>query len=66
MIDDDGKDGKVVSRLFYESAMSRFTDKYGAERVMFVLISDDMDWCARMFGHRKDVILASSAPEHLR
>ena len=66
MIDDDGEDGKVVSKLFYESAMDWFTAKFSDENIIFVVISDDMSWCAKMFGDRMDVILVSSAPIELR
>ena len=65
-IDDDVEDGKVVSTLFYETAMDYFIAKHGKKSIIFVVISDDMSWCAKMFNKRTDVILASAAPRELR
>ena len=66
MINDDGEDGNVVSKLFYETAMDYFITKHGKKNMIFVVISDDMSWCAKMFNERTDVILASAAPRELR
>ncbi len=55
--------GDLASRAYFLEAMSIFRKKYvtplGA--VLFVIASDDMDWCEKMLLNEDDVVLTSSS-----
>ena len=53
--------GFVASHKFYLSAMEHYRNKYNSETstVVFVMASDDDEWCMKMFGNMSDVILTS-------
>ena len=55
------KGGFVASQKFYLSAMEYYRNKYNSETltVVFVMASDDDEWCMKMFGNMSDVILTS-------
>jgi len=54
--------GFVASQKFYLSAMEHYRNKYNSKTstVIFVMASDDVKWCRKMFGNLADVILTSS------
>lgn len=66
LIDGDDEEGKIVTKLFYDTAMKWFKAKYRTGNIIFVVVSDDMSWCKKMFNDHRDVILASSAPNNVR
>jgi len=61
------KGGFVASHKFYKSAMENYRNKYNSETstIVFVMASDDDQWCRKMFGKMSDVIYTSSATTNL-
>ncbi len=55
--------GDLASRAYFSEAMSIFRKKYVtlSTAILFVIASDDMDWCERMFLNESDVVLTSSS-----
>jgi len=59
--------GFVASQRFYLTSMESFRTKYNSENstLVFVMGSDDDQWCRKMFGNMSDVIYTSSATTNL-
>jgi len=58
-----GHGGFVASQKFYLSAMDHYRNKYNDNNstVVFIIASDEVQWCRKMFGNMSDVVLTSSA-----
>jgi hypothetical protein len=55
--------GDLASRPYFLEAMNIFRKKYvtSSTAVLFVIASDDMAWCKKMFLNEIDVVLTSSS-----
>ena len=47
--------GRLLSKLYFTEAMDRFRRKYS--NVVFIVASDDREWCKKMFQDMADVQL---------
>ena len=58
-----GHGGFVASQKFYLSAMDYYRNKYNDNNstVVFIMASDEVQWCRKIFGNMSDVVLTSSA-----
>ena len=54
-----------MSSQYFRVAMNSTRVKYktASNDVLFVMASDDIDWCRTMFSNETDVVFASSAAE---
>ena len=50
----------LVTKMYFDTAMAFFKEKYRNSRVIFVLATDDEEWSRRMFQEHSDVVFASS------
>ncbi len=50
--------GRMLTKMYFNSSMDYFRKKYSGanSKVVFVMSSDDISWCKKMFGDRKDVV----------
>ncbi len=48
--------GRLLSKLYFIEAMNAFRAKYRQNTVVFVLASDDKEWCRQMFADVPDVV----------
>jgi len=57
--------GQLVSSQYFRQAMAAFREKYRSNttEVLFVMASDDIDWCQTMFSNETDVVFASAASQ---
>jgi len=55
--------GNLTSRAYFLEAMNIYRKKYvtSSTAVLFVIASDDMAWCKKMFLNENDVVLTSSS-----
>ena len=54
--------GHLVSSEYFRLAMTTFRERHrsNASEVLFVMASDDIDWCQAMFSNETDVVFAST------
>ena len=60
---------QLVSNMYFAKAMDYYRRTYnsGHAAVLFVVASDDYEWCYRAFGDKPDdVVMVQSAPQALR
>ena len=50
----------LVTKMYFDTAMTFFKERHNTSRVIFVLVTDDEAWGRRMFQERNDVVFASS------
>jgi hypothetical protein len=58
-----GHGGFVASQKFYLSAMEFYQNKYdsSSSKTVFIMASDEDQWCRKMFGNMSDVVFTSSS-----
>ena len=58
-----GHGGFVASQKFYLIAMKIYRNKYNSpsSKIVFIMASDDDQWCRKMFGNVSDIVFASSS-----
>ena len=54
--------GHLVSSEYFRLAMTTYRERHRskASEVLFVMASDDIDWCQAMFSNETDVVFAST------
>ena len=55
--------GHFATIQYFVRAMTHFEAKYGVGNVVFIVASDDYEWCQKMLDSRQDVFLASRSSE---
>ena len=53
----------MASKNFYTAAMASMRRKHTTQNsdVLFIMASDDMEWCKAMFKYHSDVVFTSDA-----
>ena len=51
---------RVASKAFYMEAIDYFEEEYAEHHVIFLAVSDDLEWVRRELGGRRNLVLAGT------